>query len=52
MIMKRKEEESDVPLNQSKCHAAADMFSNCLDMTRQFTEMIEDTKKQQLMSRT
>jgi hypothetical protein len=45
------EEKSDLPLKQSKSHAAADMFSKFLDMTGRFTEMMEDTKKQQLISR-
>jgi hypothetical protein len=38
------EEESDVPLKQSKSHATADMFSKFLNMTRQFTELVEDTR--------
>jgi hypothetical protein len=32
-------------------YSSANMFSKFLDVTRQFTEMMEDTKKQQLMSR-
>jgi hypothetical protein len=44
------EEKSDAPLRHSKSYATADIFSKFLNMTRHFTEFLEDTRKQQLSS--
>jgi hypothetical protein len=46
------EEKSDVIFDLSKSRATAEMFSKFLNITGQFTELVDDTRKEQLMSRT
>ena len=45
------EEEDIVESQQSMSRAQDDIFSKFLNMTKQFTELVEDTRKQQLMLR-